>query len=144
MASKNNHSERKPLVGVIVAVGIAVLLFSGWMRFRSNTVPVRAEKVEREDITNVISTNGKMSRLAGDGHPCRTPAKCGDGGPALKARLNNPQGIAVRANIPYISHSGDNQVRRVTDPGQIGFCLPVRQHPPGQSKVLLSPVDQRH
>jgi HlyD family secretion protein len=63
MASKNNHSERKPLVGVIVAVGIAVLLFSGWMRFRSNTVAVRAEKVEREDIANVISTNGKIEPL---------------------------------------------------------------------------------
>jgi HlyD family secretion protein len=63
MARKNNHSERKPLLGVIIAVGIAVLLFSGWMRFRSSTVPVRAEKVVLEDITNVISTNGKIEPL---------------------------------------------------------------------------------
>ena len=63
MARKNNNSESKPLMGVIIAVGVAVLLFSGWMRFRSTTVPVRAEKVSREDIANVISTNGKVEPL---------------------------------------------------------------------------------
>jgi HlyD family secretion protein len=63
MVRKNNHSERRSLVGVLVAVGIAVLLFSGWMRFRSNTVPVRAEKVSREDISNMITTNGKIEPL---------------------------------------------------------------------------------
>jgi HlyD family secretion protein len=60
MARKNNNSERKPLLGVIAAVAVAVLLFSGWMKFRSVAVPVRVEKVVREDIANVISTNGKI------------------------------------------------------------------------------------
>ena len=60
MARKNNNSERRSLVGIIVAAVVAVLLFSGWMKFRNGAVPVHAEKVAREDIANVISTNGKI------------------------------------------------------------------------------------
>lgn len=61
-------------MGVIIAVGVAVLLFSGWMRFRSATVPVRAEKVTREDIANVISTNGKVEPLGGHNFEAHAPA----------------------------------------------------------------------
>ena len=60
MARKNNNSERRSLVGVIVAAVVAVLLFSGWMKFRNGAVPVHAERVAREEIANVISTNGKI------------------------------------------------------------------------------------
>jgi HlyD family secretion protein len=60
MARKNDISARKPLLAALIAVAAAVLLFSGWMKFRGGTVAVRAEKVVREDIANVISTNGKI------------------------------------------------------------------------------------
>jgi len=52
------------LVGVLAALIAAVVLFSGWMRFHSGgTVTVRAEDVVRQDIANVISTNGKIEPL---------------------------------------------------------------------------------
>src|SRR5262245_60286894 len=61
MAPSNNHSRRKPLVGVLAALIAAVVLFSGWMKFHSGgTVTVRAEDVLRQAIANVISTNGKI------------------------------------------------------------------------------------
>ncbi|HEY6270814.1 MAG TPA: efflux RND transporter periplasmic adaptor subunit [Terriglobales bacterium] len=63
MHKRNHIPERRPLVGVIVVVGVAVLLFSGWMRFRNGAVAVRAEKVVPEDIANVIATNGKIEPL---------------------------------------------------------------------------------
>lgn len=60
MAQKSNISERKPLLVVLTGMVLAVILFSGWMKFRGSIVPIRAEKVVREDIANVISTNGKI------------------------------------------------------------------------------------
>lgn len=61
MAPQNNNTERNRLLGVILALIVAVLLFSGWVKLRGGgSVAVRAEKVTRQDITNVISTNGKI------------------------------------------------------------------------------------
>jgi HlyD family secretion protein len=60
MATQNNNPGRKRLFTVIAALVAAVVVFSGWMKFRSNGVTVRAEEVMRQDITNVISTNGKI------------------------------------------------------------------------------------
>src|SRR5262252_199255 len=60
MATQNNNSERKRLLVVIAALVAAVVIFSGWWKFRSNGVTVRAEEVTRQDIANVISTNGKI------------------------------------------------------------------------------------
>ncbi|HLW55445.1 MAG TPA: efflux RND transporter periplasmic adaptor subunit [Candidatus Angelobacter sp.] len=64
MAKNNNHSERNRLLGVIAALVAAVLLFSGWMKLHGGGgVAVRAEKIVRQDIANVISTNGKIEPL---------------------------------------------------------------------------------
>src|SRR5215472_339061 len=60
MATQNNNSERKRLLVLIAALVAAVIVFSGWWKFRSNAVAVRAEEVTRQDIANVISTNGKI------------------------------------------------------------------------------------
>src|SRR5215468_7962351 len=65
MARNNNHSDRNRLAGIIIGLVAAVLLFSGWMKMRGGggVVPVRAEKIVRQDIANVISTNGRIEPL---------------------------------------------------------------------------------
>src|SRR5215467_7571649 len=64
MAKNNNHSERNRLLVVIAALLVAVLLFSGWMKMRGGSgVAVRSETVVRQDIANIISTNGKIEPL---------------------------------------------------------------------------------
>lgn len=61
MATQNNNSERKRLLGVIAAVVAAVVVFSGWMKLRGGTsVAVHSELVARQDISSTISTNGKI------------------------------------------------------------------------------------
>jgi HlyD family secretion protein len=61
MATQNNNAERNRLVGVIIALLAAVVLFSGWVKLRGGgSVAVRAERVARQDISNIISTNGKI------------------------------------------------------------------------------------
>src|SRR5215471_9940898 len=61
MAKPNNNSERRPLLGVIAAVILAVVVFSGWMKLHNGSgVAVRAETVVRQDIASIISTNGKI------------------------------------------------------------------------------------
>lgn len=61
MARNHNHSERKSLLAVIAGILAAVLLFSGWMKLRGGSgIAVRGEKVVRQDIANIISTNGKI------------------------------------------------------------------------------------
>ena len=57
---QSNGSERRRLLSVVGIVIAAVIVFSGWMKFRSVVVSVRAEKVVRQDIASVISTNGKI------------------------------------------------------------------------------------
>jgi HlyD family secretion protein len=57
--SQNNGLDRKRLVLVAVLVVAAVLIFTGINRRRTGT-SVRAEKVVRQEIASVISTNGKI------------------------------------------------------------------------------------
>src|SRR6516162_2174364 len=63
MAPQNDNTDRNRLVGVIVALIVAVVLFSGWIKLRGGSVAVRAEKVNRQEIANVISTNGKVEPI---------------------------------------------------------------------------------
>jgi HlyD family secretion protein len=61
MAKPNNLGpSRNRLLIAITLVAAAVLLFSGWMKMRGGVVTVRAEKVIRQSIASVISTNGKI------------------------------------------------------------------------------------
>jgi HlyD family secretion protein len=89
MATQNNNSERKRLFAVIAALVAAVVLFSGWMKFRSTGVAVRAEEVARQDIANVISTNGKIEPV--NNFEAHAPA------PATVKRVLVSEGDQVRA-----------------------------------------------
>jgi HlyD family secretion protein len=56
--SKNNGRGHRVAI-VLVLVVVAVLLFTG-INWRRTGTPVRAEKVVRQEIASVISTNGKI------------------------------------------------------------------------------------
>jgi hypothetical protein len=61
-----------------------------------------------------VSRGGKITTFAGTGYRFPSPTFSGDGGPALKAHLFRPLGVAVDAqgNV-YILDSGNLRVRKV-------------------------------
>lgn len=64
----------------------------------------------------VITTDGKISTVAGTG----TAGFGGDGGPAAKAQLNYPLGVAVDSTgALYISDHANNRVRKISTDGKI-------------------------
>ena len=64
----------------------------------------------------IVSPNGDINTLAGDG----TAGFDGDNGPAAKARLNNPYGLALdRQGNLYIADLGNARIRMVTPDKQI-------------------------
>jgi sugar lactone lactonase YvrE len=64
----------------------------------------------RERVRRVDVMTGSISTVVGNGES----GFSGDGGPATKARLHQPQGIAIDKNgILYISDSHNGRVRRV-------------------------------
>jgi HlyD family secretion protein len=62
MAKQSPNNGRKRIVLVVGLALAAVLLFTGINRHRAST-PVRAEKVVRQEIASVISTNGKIEPI---------------------------------------------------------------------------------
>jgi sugar lactone lactonase YvrE len=71
--------------------------------------------IDRNDVVTVAQS-GVVTRVAGDGRRCSTPRRCGDGGPALRAELTDPTGVAVDAHHNLlIADSGDQEVRKVAD-----------------------------
>src|ERR1700743_1658608 len=60
--STNNGPSRSRITVVVLLVAAALLLFTGINRHRSST-SVRAEKVVRQEIASVISTNGKIEPI---------------------------------------------------------------------------------
>ena len=56
---KSSFLERYNLVLIVAGAIIALLVFSGW-EMRRGVVAVRAERVARQQISNSISTNGKV------------------------------------------------------------------------------------
>lgn len=90
-----------------------------------------------------MDPDGKLYRVAGSGEVGRS----GDGGPAVEARLNQPNGLAIDAqgNL-LIADAGNHDVRLVTPDGQIrtlaGTGLPtndprVEGHVPSMNSVPL-------
>ena len=67
-----------------------------------------------------VDPSGNFTSFAGSSKPCYFQGRCGDGGNALKAKLNAPQGVAVDAagNV-YIADTGDNRIRVVKPSGII-------------------------
>lgn len=64
----------------------------------------------RNRVQRIDATTGKITTVAGDGES----GFSGDGGPATKARLHFPKGIAVdKSGNLYISDSSNGRVRRV-------------------------------
>lgn len=75
------------LVGIAGAI-LALLLFSGWV-MRRGVILVRAERVTRQQITSVISTNGKIEPLRN--FEAHAPA------PAMVKRVLVHEGDQVKA-----------------------------------------------
>ena len=69
------------------------------------------------DVVSRISASGAVSVVVGGG---AFSSSLGDGGPAAKAYLNEPRGLAVDStgNL-YIADFGDNRIRQVTPGGTI-------------------------
>jgi HlyD family secretion protein len=90
MARQNQNSgrDRTRLVVVLVVVLAAVVLFTGVNRRRGGT-SVRAEKVVRQEIASVISTNGKIEPV--NSFEAHAPA------PATVKKVLVAEGDRVRA-----------------------------------------------
>jgi HlyD family secretion protein len=70
-ANQNNGRDRKSLIVVAVLIIIAVVIFTG-LNQRHSGIGVRAEKVTRQEIASVISTNGKIEPV--DSFEAHAPA----------------------------------------------------------------------
>src|SRR5664279_3641286 len=75
-----------------------------------------------------VDSGGNLSIVAGNSRP----GFSGDGGPALQAQLNSPQGIAIdpAGNI-YIADSKNNRVRMVNTAGIISTFAGTGASSPG-------------
>src|SRR5262249_8266384 len=63
-----------------------------------------------------ITPDGKIQRVAGDGQP----GFLGDNGPAINARLDHPEGLAVDgAGNLYVADTGNSVIRRIDTFGVI-------------------------
>jgi hypothetical protein len=86
-------------------------------------------------IAGVTIDPGDIQTVAGTWTQCTSPTSaCGDGGKAVKADLNGPNGVAVDqlGNI-FIADTGDHRVRVVTPKGNIAAyagdgtpCIPAQ------------------
>jgi sugar lactone lactonase YvrE len=74
------------------------------------------------NVVRLVDVNGIITTFAGmQNVPCSPPtARCGDGGPASKANLNFPTGVAFdSAGNTYIADANDNRIRVVNKAGVI-------------------------
>jgi HlyD family secretion protein len=85
--NQNNGRDRKRLALVAVLVIVAMVIFTGINQRRGGT-SVRAEKVARQEIASVISTNGKIEPI--DSFEAHAPA------PAIVKKVLVAEGDRVR------------------------------------------------
>ena len=63
-----------------------------------------------------VSADGKITTIAGAGKP----GFSGDGGPAISAKLDHPEGVAVDGKgTVYVADTGNSRVRKVSTDGKI-------------------------
>ncbi len=68
----------------------------------------------------LVSAAGRMSTLAGNGTACVQPPACGDGGAAVDAQLDYPEGVAVDAAADvYIADTYDQEIRWMPATGSV-------------------------
>jgi uncharacterized protein (TIGR03437 family) len=105
------------LAGINMPEGLA--LDSGGSLYLADTLDNAVRKVGQD---------GTIVTVAGTG----TAAFSGDGGPAVKAALNHPQGVAVdSAGNVYIADTGNNRVRKVDPQGSISTLIAGLSGPRG-------------
>jgi uncharacterized protein (TIGR03437 family) len=69
-----------------------------------------------DNAVRKVGTDGSITTIAGFG----TPGFSGDGGPAVRAALDHPRGVAVAPDgTIYIADTGNNRVRKVDFLGNI-------------------------
>ncbi len=87
-----------------------------------------------------VSPSGRITRIAGNGTQCTHAPVCGDGGPAKRAQLNSPDGVAVDSvgNV-YVADTGDSEVRTVSPSGTISRIAGNGTQPRSCSKVGSDP-----
>lgn len=95
---------------------------------------VRAINVQGSAITiaGVTIQSGQIATIIGTGAVCTSPtAKCGDGGKAINATLNAPQGVVAAFGYVGVSDTGDHRLRAATPLGAMiafagngNICVP--------------------
>jgi hypothetical protein len=68
-------------------------------------------------IAGVQIAKNTINTIAGTGYTCTSPTSaCGDGGPALSATMNGPNGIALDSNGNiYFADTGDRKIRMISN-----------------------------
>jgi len=126
---RNNRIRKIDFLGTITtAAGTGSAGFSGDGGPATNARLWGPADVTRDAVGNLyiadssnsrlrrVSTDGAITTVAGSG----TAGFSGDGGPAVKASLDNPTGVAIdSAGNLYIADSGNSRVRKVTPDGVI-------------------------
>lgn len=75
----------------------------------ADSLNYRVRRVKRDGTISTVAGNGKFGN-----------SDSGDGGPAIQARLNEPQGVAVdSAGNLFISDTGFQRIRKVAVDGNI-------------------------
>src|ERR1035437_5544737 len=119
-------------VGLVTLAGNGVAGFNGGVLLPRNAQLNRPAGVAADEIGNwyvadsansrvrKVQPGGNLFTIAGNGNA----AYFGDAGPATKASVNHPEGVAVDAagNV-YIADTVDNAVRKVTPDGVINTLV---------------------
>jgi trimeric autotransporter adhesin len=117
VAGNGSQCAAAPACGDGGPATAAELNFPEGLAFDAHGAMVIADNGDNE-IRRVSA--GRITRVAGTGSACTSIRSCGDGGSALTASLNAPEGVAVdRSGAVYIADWGDNEVRVVSRRGSI-------------------------